>query len=210
MIPIGDIAYGEDDYGLNSGIVEIPHDDGDDLHLIEKATEIGFESYYFVVNMGTLLFAFILSMIVPLFIFCLLKPCASKSRKINNRSQKIAQALRGNIFIRYIIEANLDICLCLVLQIEYNDVNGGLNFDTTFAGFNTVMTVVLGLATAFFLPFTVVFFTRNFMQWEDHKFKERYGAFYDGLRTDRKSSALYHIFFIIRRISFTLVAIYAS
>ena len=75
---------------------------------------------------------------------------------------------------------------------------------------NTILTILLGSATAIFVPFTIIFFIRNFSKWEDKQFSERYGAFYDGLRTDRISSVFFHIFFMLRRIAFTLIAIYAS
>ena len=73
------------------------------------------ESYYFIVNMGTLFFAFIGSTIFPLVLYLSLKPCISKSRSIAARHNKLAAALRGNILIRYILEASLDISLCIAL-----------------------------------------------------------------------------------------------
>ena len=72
------------------------------------------------------------------------------------------------------------------------------------------MAVLLGVGAALFLPITTIFFIRNFSQWKNKKFKESYGAFYDGLRTDRLSSVFYHISFVVRRIAFTVIAIVAS
>ena len=160
VMPIGDLMFGEEFYGISLEIVEIPHDDFEFPH--SKAKDIEMESYYFIVNMGTLLFAFIASLMVPLILFIFLRPCVSKSPNIAKRHQKLAAALRGNILIRYILEACLDIGLCFALQIWYSDVNGGLNFGSTFNTLNTIFAVVLGAAAILFLPITIIFYVRNF------------------------------------------------
>ena len=125
------------------------------------------ESYYFIVNMGTLLFAFIGSLLFPLILFIALRPCVNKSANIAKRHHKLAAALRGNILIRYILEACLDIGLCFALQIWYSDVNGGLSFGSAFNTLNTIFAVILGAAAALFLPFTLVLYIRNFKKWAD-------------------------------------------
>ena len=58
-------------------IVDIPENDGEEL--MEQAEAIGYGSYYFIVNMGTLLFAFFGSLIFPFSMYMLLKPCVGKS-----------------------------------------------------------------------------------------------------------------------------------
>lgn len=165
VIPIGDIAFGQDEYGLKLSVIEIPENDGEEL--IDRADEIGYGSYYFIVNMGTLVFAFLGSLIFPLIMYMLLKPCVGKSKNIAERHHRISSALRGNILIRYILEASLDICLCAVLQIQYSDLNGGFNFNSSFEIINTILAILLGSATAIFLPFTIIFFIKNFSRWED-------------------------------------------
>ena len=122
----------------------------------------------------------------------------------------MSDGLRGNILIRFLLEACLDIAICIVLQLYYSDLNGGLSFGTAFEVFNSVFSILLGVATALFLPVAMVFYLKNFKNWGDEAFASRYGAFYDGLRTDRKSSLLFHIIFLIRRFAFTMMAIYAG
>ena len=122
----------------------------------------------------------------------------------------MSDGLRGNILIRFLLEACLDIAICIVLQLYYSDLNGGISFGTTFEVFNSVFSILLGIATALFLPVSMVFYLKNFKNWGDEVFASRYGAFYDGLRTDRKSSLLFHIIFLIRRFAFTMMAIYAG
>ena len=122
----------------------------------------------------------------------------------------MSDGLRGNIMIRFLLEACLDIAICIILQIYYSDVNGGISFDTAFEVFNSVFVILLGAATTLFLPVSMFFYLKYFKKWDDEVFSARYGAFYDGLRTDRKSSLLFHIIFLIRRFAFTMMAVYAA
>ena len=83
VVPIGDIVYGTDDYDLNLDMIKIP--DGDFEFPHPKANDIQMESYYFIVNMGTLLFAFIGSFMFPLIMYFLLKPCVKRFKKIGKK-----------------------------------------------------------------------------------------------------------------------------
>ena len=112
--------------------------------------------------------------------------------------------------IRFIIEGCLDISICIGLQFYYSDLNGGLNFNSAFMGVNTVITLILGLIVACFLPFMMIFYLLNFTNWDNDNFDKRYGTVFDGLRKDRKSSLFYPFFLIFRRLAFTIVALFAS
>lgn len=85
-----------------------------------------------------------------------------------------------------------------------------LNFNASFQTFNCIMTALLGTAVALFLPIAIIFYIKKFPKWTDDRFTDRYGAFYDGLRTNKLSSIIYHVFFVIRRLAFALVAIFGS
>lgn len=110
----------------------IPDDDGDEKYLIDSAPDIGMESYYFIANLGTLFFVFAFTITIPLLAFLLLRPLISKSKFIQRKHKGLSDGLHGNMMIRFIIEASLDISLCIGLQFYYSDVNGGLNFDSAF------------------------------------------------------------------------------
>ena len=83
VVPIGDVIYGTDDYGLQFEMIKIPEGDFEFPH--PKANDIQMQSYYFIVNMGTLLFAFIGSLMFPFILYILLKPCVQKFKKIGKR-----------------------------------------------------------------------------------------------------------------------------
>ena len=82
-----------------------------------------------------------------------------------------------------------------------------MKFDTFYHGVNSVTTALLAITTILFLPFMAIFYIRRFRQWGDETFEARYGAVFEGLRTDRKSSLGYPLLFVLRRILLALVAI---
>ena len=63
------------------------------------------------------------------------------------------------------------------------------------------------MAVLAFLPvWTLVFYCRKFEKLGDKDFEETYGSAYEGLRTDRRSSIFFPVFFIIRRYIFVILA----
>ena len=72
-----------------------------------------------------------------------------------------------------------------------------------------MITVILAIAMAFFVPFCIIFYLCRFRTWGDEKFENRYGTIFDGLRKDKKSSLLYPLIHFIRRFVFVFVAIFA-
>ena len=70
------------------------------------------------------------------------------------------------MIVRYILEACLDICLCIGLQVHYyfNEIDEANVFDfkNFFFAVNTVITLVLGVIIVIFLPVVGVFYIRRF------------------------------------------------
>lgn len=177
IIPVGDI--------LNLTL-PVPDDDGKEVS--EQAERVGFESYYTIMNLGTLFVTFLWILIgMPLILF-LLRPCRYKSQALDKRLSSLQDALYGNLLLRYLIEAALDICICIVFQFMYTDLNGGMSMATVFTALNTIMTVILAMLVGLFIPFVLVFYLLKFKKWGEAKFVRRYGTVTDGLRKDRKSS----------------------
>ena len=200
VIPLGDLL---------SEALDIPDDDGEEIHDTDAAALIGYESYYMISNLGSLFVIFLwLCLGIPL-IFVLLRPFRTKSRYIGNKVSSLSDSLRGNLMIRFIIEGALDICICIAFQFEFKERNNGLNFDTAFMGINTVMTILFTTVLALFIPFLFIFYLKRFETWGDETFDNRYGAVFDGLRKDKKSSLGYPLIHFLRRFIFIMVAILA-
>lgn len=118
--------------------------------------------------------------------------------------------MRGNLLIRFVLEAALDLSISITLQIYYSDLNGGLfGSSEVFYVMNSILTILLGPMVIIAAVFLTVFYIKTFHRWNDEDYDERYGAIFDGLRKDTKLALLYPIIFILRRILFSIVAIYS-
>ena len=118
------------------------------------------------------------------------------------------------MLVRYILEACLDIALCIGLQLYYFGENIGntkvFDFTNFFFTVNTIMTMVLGILIVIFLPVVGVFYIRRFRQWESEEFENKFGALFEGIRKDRKSALGYPFIFILRRLAFALVCLFSN
>lgn len=113
------------------------------------------------------------------------------------------------MLIRYILEACLDVGICIFLQIFYSDLNGGLRFDDYFSVLNSSATIILGIVCGLFLPFSLIFYLCNFANWGNDDFTEKYGTVFIGLKKNKKTSLIYLHIFLLRRIFFASVMIFA-
>ena len=116
-------------------------------------------------------------------------------------------SLRGNMFIRYLIEGCLDIAICIAINcIDISESEEGLRWDSTFYMVNNISSIVLGCALMIFPVFVVVLYCKSFAKWTEESFEERYGAIFEGLRKDRRSSLAYPIIFVFRRMVLVIIA----
>ena len=109
---------------LYNFILPVPDNDGEDLN--EQAEEIGFESHYMARNLGAIFFTFLVIAFVPISLMIILKPLKKRSIAIKKYTDNLGKSMRGNMLIRYILEACLDVGICVCLQFFYSDSNGGL------------------------------------------------------------------------------------
>ena len=149
--------------------VERPEDDGE--FAIKVFTDNDYESYYMIFNMGTLVIIFLITITLPLLIIILLRPCKNRSIRIGHQYQSVSDAMRGNIFIRFYLEAALDVTMCILLQFYYSDFNGGLFASSeTFDILNSLLTVIFGPIIVIFIVTGAYFYSKNFTRWSDTDF----------------------------------------
>lgn len=117
--------------------------------------------------------------------------------------------MRGNIFIRFYLEAALDIIMCILLQFYYSDHNGGLFASSgTFDILNSLLTVIFGPLIVILIVTLAYFYFKNFSRWSDTDFINKFGTIFQGLRTDTKLVLFYTVIFLGRRAAFCVVAIF--
>ena len=91
----------------------------DDEYKESKFEDMGFESYFMIINLGSLFVAFILLFAIPILFILACRPFKNKSKYIAVKYRSTTDGLHGNMIVRYILEACLDICLCIGLQVHY-------------------------------------------------------------------------------------------
>ena len=117
-----------------------------------------------------------------------------------------ATSMKGNLWIRFIIEGCLDISICASLNYIYIQTSHlGLQWDTTFQIVNSAALIILAAAVFIFPFWMLYFYCKNFSKWEDEHFEEKYGQAFEGLKKTQRSSIVYPVVFILRR--FALVVI---
>lgn len=172
----------------------------------EKFQQIGFESSWMIVNLGTMFLTFVIMLFIPVLLL-LIKPCRAKSHWLDKKYSSMMQALHGNMFIRYLMEGSLDISICIVLNFIQDSDSGGLQWTSAFHIVNNLAQIVFALAIMIFPAFVLFFYCKNFANWSNESFQERYGAVFEGLKTDSRASLAYPIVFVLRRIILVFVAI---
>ena len=160
-------------------------------------------------NLGAIFLTFIVISIVPISIFFIIKPLRKRFKAVKTYSSNLGKNLRGNMLIRYILEAYLDVGICIFLQFYYSSLNGGLKFNDYFSILNSTGTIVLGIICGLFLPFSLVFYLCRFADWSKNDFSEKYGTVFIGIKKNKRSSLIYIEIFLLRRIVFAAVMIFA-
>ena len=105
------------------------------------------------------------------------------------------------------MEACIDIAISGSINLIVDIEKGEVPMDTAFQIINSVALFVLYTATMAFPVFILAFYACKFAKWKDEDFDSKYGAIFEGLRKDRRSSLFYPFFFAIRRIILTVTVI---
>lgn len=106
-----------------------------------------------------------------------------------------------NFIFRLILESLLETAFSVYLNIRFGSTDK--QFFGAILAYSTSIFFTLLIIT--FPIFIVGFYLRNFDRLEDAEFEHKYGAVYEGLRTDKKSILIYLVYFIVRRVSFMLI-----
>ena len=97
-------------------IPDKPNEDADEQES-EDFAEIGFESNFMIINLGTMFLAFIIILLMPVLLFLTL-PC-KKWPSFEKKHNSCKESMSGNIFIRFFLESCLDIAICGSLNQIY-------------------------------------------------------------------------------------------
>ena len=68
-----------------------------------------------IINLGTMFITLVIILMIPLWII-FTKPCKYRSKWLSKNHESLTKSLRGNMFIRFILEGCLDIAICSALN----------------------------------------------------------------------------------------------
>mmetsp|Transcript_26104 Transcript_26104/g.34906 ORF Transcript_26104/g.34906 Transcript_26104/m.34906 type:complete len:154 (-) Transcript_26104:1104-1565(-) len=91
----------------------------DDEQALEKFENIGFEANFMILNLGTLFLIFIILLILPCFLF-FTKPCKNCTKGFKKKHKGMSKSVKGNAYIRFILEGGLDIAICASLNFQHD------------------------------------------------------------------------------------------
>jgi hypothetical protein len=172
-----------------------------------KYQQTGYESRYMIVNMGMLFFVFLYLMLLIL-LTAVCTPCESRSNYLKKKMDGTRKSIYWGSFLIYFVEGSLEIYIAIFLNLtvkkndESGEEEGGSYFgtwDNRFDVFNNLMLITMTIATALILFFIIIFYTKNFDNWEDEKFEEKYGAVLEEVKKTKMSSLVFVVFFLLRR-----------
>ena len=156
---------------------------------------IGFESQYFLVNMGSMVLFYLFFFLLVLLSLILMLCCSSKRCK---RVGKFRASLKRKIYWGQLItlmnESYSILFICVLINAKV------LSYDTKGLAVMSVLCAIF-LSLSILVPFIfTVHLCRNSKELHKKKWFESYGAFYQGLdtRVGKKFLAV-PVFFLIRR-----------
>jgi hypothetical protein len=104
------------------------------------------------------------------------------------------------------METALELSFCCFLNFPYlykiKDVSG------IFEGLDYFMTILIGCMILCFPFWAAIFYNKNYDYMGDEKFESKYGAVYEGLRTEERWSIANGIIFMVRRVILAATCIY--
>jgi len=164
---------------------------------------LGYETQYFLFNMGSALFVFWI-FVVLLMIY----PCDEYIESVLEDEEKtrfnafLRRNMCWNIFVTFFQELYLEICFSAVLaylKLGEEEASWGLVFSHIHAIFFTGVAVLLPLMLLFAL-------IPNFSKLGEESWKSRIGEMYSNLNiTESRNVLMYPLVFFLRRIAFVVV-----
>ena len=146
------------------------------------------------------IYPFIAVLIILAMIYTLiLKKCKSKNLKMRRQYNSLNRKLYYNTLLRFALEIDLTLTHQAVSVVWFV---GLASLQTT------IIHGVFCLLMLFF-PFAVMcFLLKSRQRLPDRKVKARYGTLYQGIKTDKKSTACYTAVFIFRRLMLVCLVVF--
>jgi len=170
----------------------------------EKFGALGYETKYFVKNMGTVfIVGVILAILLVLTLFLYVLNAIFNLSVTDKVANWMYRMVCWNQILRFLIESYMLIALsCCINLTEFTFGDSGSRASS--------ISTVVGMILIIFLPFFVLYFMhKKFAELNNEEVKSRFGAIYEGLDLDKgRAVILVRLFFFFRRLMISLTVTY--
>ena len=142
-----------------------------------KFETIGFDSLYFMNNLGTFTLILFYQLIVFL-VWLALKPFSKKSKSINRKQKRLTTYIFWNNWIVIVQESFVIVLLCVAISLKYN-----LTFDSSGQIIQTIFCIA---TTIVYVALPMIFTYKAFYNFEKANridIKQEIGAIYENRNT---------------------------
>jgi len=151
----------------------------------------------YIIMMITIVFLLVILLMIPL------RPLGWCVRSVHDRLKAF---FLWNFVIRLVFEACLELTFAVIIDLPFA-WKGIREVENWLEGFDFALAMVLTVVVVLLPFFILYFYCKNFEKLGDEKFAGNFGSVYEGLHLKR-SALFYPIFFIVRRASLALVALF--
>ena len=145
------------------------------------------------------MFIYLLCVILVMALALLLRLIKNKYENVNKIYTYLGNLIFWNMFLRLFIEGYLEFSITSLMNL-YN-----LRWDSKSDAFSSIFSILI-FVWIFFFPILVwVLLWKNFNHLKDQTQINTIGTIYIELRQDSKMALLYHVFYMLRRLYFSLL-----
>ena len=156
---------------------------------------IGFESQYFLINMGTMACFFLIYIVVLLIVLACLPFSKRRCRKIKRLEKKVKRKVCWSSLITLLNESYVILAVCLLINAQM------ISLESTGLAVMSILCITF-LVLQILLPlFFIGKLYRNFDRLKDPQIEQGYGVIYEELRIKTGKKILFIPgFFLVRRV----------
>ena len=158
--------------------------------------------------MSFMVWVYIINLVGLVFMFCFIRRMRVRPGRLARLKTKCMGYFFWNGLIRLFMESFFELVLCALVNLH------AVDWDSSYPGvkYSNVLTFISLILIGLIVTCLNVLYCCNFSRLAEERFRNRFGAGYDGTnpakKVSPKSVLLYPVSFFIRRILFALSAVY--
>ena len=175
----------------------------DSFALTPSFIDFEFDSSGPIDNLQIIFLAMVLLLLVPI-ILLIIKGIFFWSKKIQRGINCILGKLCFNVYIRFGLEAYLELSICSMLRFS------NFTFGTSSEKFHSLFATTIFVSLIFFLVFALFFLQLRFARLSSAEAGSRYGDLFLSLKTSERTAILSPFIFMLRRLLYAITLVSLS